>query len=162
MRDCRLQPARIDAAVALAQMSREFIETGLAHAWTAPRIAHHIQNPESVVLTARTATDYAGFAVMQFADDTAHLNLLAVHPEHRRRGIARRLLSWLEETAVTAGSFVIALELRATSAAAHAFYSAMGYRELGRVPGYYQGIEDAIRMAHDLRRDCGVTRTPKS
>jgi len=143
-------------------MSREFIETGLAHAWTAPRIARHIQNPESVVLTARTATDYAGFAVMQFADDTAHLNLLAVHPEHRRRGIARRLLSWLEETAVTAGSFVIALELRATSAAAHAFYSAMGYRELGRVPGYYQGIEDAIRMAHDLRRDCGVTRAPKS
>ena len=30
-------------------------------------------------------------------------------------------------------------------------YRAMGYRELGQIPGYYQGIESAIRMARDLR-----------
>jgi ribosomal protein S18 acetylase RimI-like enzyme len=157
MRDCLLQPARTDAALALAQMSRELIEIGLHHAWTATRIARHIEHADSVVLTARINVEYAGFAVMQFADDTAHLNLLAVQPQHRRRGIARRLMAWLEETAVTAGTFVIALELRATSGAAHAFYSALGYRESGRVPGYYQGVEDAIRMARDLRGDCGVT-----
>ena len=37
--------------------------------------------------------------------------------------------------------------MRATNDAAFAFYSTLGYRELGRVPGYYQGIEPAIRMA---------------
>ena len=26
-----------------------------------------------------------------------------------------------------------------------------GYRELGRVSGYYQGVEHAIRMASDVR-----------
>jgi ribosomal protein S18 acetylase RimI-like enzyme len=160
MKDCRLQLARIDAANELAQMSRELIETGLAHAWTAVRIARHIEHPQSIVLTARIEHGCAGFAVMQFAEDSAHLNLLAVRPEFRRRGIARQLLSWLHETAVTAGTFVIALELRATSAAAHAFYSALGYRETGRAAAYYQGVEDAIRMTRDLRVNEGVLRAP--
>jgi ribosomal-protein-alanine N-acetyltransferase len=161
MRDCQLRLARIGEAASLAQMSRALIETGLAHSWTAARIARHIQHPESVVLTAQVARDPAGFAVMQFADDSAHLNLLAVEAPHRRHGIARALVNWLEETARTAGTFVVALELRATSGAAYAFYSALGYRETGRVPGYYQGVEEAIRMARDLRVDCGVTGAPK-
>ena len=143
-------------------MSRALIETGLAHAWTPARIARHIEHPESLVLAARVERAYAGFAVMQFAPDTAHLNLLAVRPEYRRRGIGRQLLAWLHETAVTAGTFVIALELRATSAAAHAFYTALGYRETGRATAYYQGVEDAIRMARDLRVNDGVLREPKA
>jgi ribosomal-protein-alanine N-acetyltransferase len=162
MGDCRLQVARIDAASELAQMSRELIETGLAHSWTAVRIARHIEHPESIVLTARVARVYAGFAVMQFAEDSAHLNLLAVRPQYRRRGIARQLLSWLHATAITAGTFVIALELRASSSAAHAFYSALGYRETSRAAAYYQGVEDAIRMARDLRANDGVLRAPNS
>ena len=161
MKDCQLQLARIEEAASLAQMSRELIETGLAHSWTAARIARQIQHPESIVLTAKVQREAPGFAVMQFGEHSAHLNLLAVEPPHRRRGIARALLSWLEETARTAGTFAIALELRATSLAAYAFYSALGYRETGRVPGYYQGVEEAIRMARDLRICC-VTRAPKS
>ena len=74
---------------------------------------------------------------------------------HERSSIGSR------RTARTAGTFVIALELRATSRAAYAFYSALGYRETGRVPGYYQGVEEAIRMTRDLRIGC-VTRAPKS
>ena len=88
---------------------------------------------------------------MRYADDTAHLNLLAVAPAHRRRGIARGLVVWLEETALTAGAFLVGLELRAGNEAARAFYRALGYRELGQIPGYYQGVESAIRMVRDVR-----------
>jgi [ribosomal protein S18]-alanine N-acetyltransferase len=161
MADCRLQLARIDAASELAQMSRALIETGLAHAWTAVRIARHIEHPESIVLTARVERACAGFAVMQFAEDSAHLNLLAVRPQYQRRGIARQLLCWLHESAVTAGTFVIALEVRATSATARAFYRALGYRESGRAAAYYQGIEDAIRMTRDLRVNAGALSEPE-
>ena len=58
---------------------------------------------------------------------------------------------WLEETALIAGTFIIGLELRATNQGAFSFYGALGYRELGRVSGYYQGVEQAIRMARDVR-----------
>ena len=31
-----------------------------------------------------------------------------------------------------------------------AFYERLGYRQLGRVDGYYQGRESAVRMGRDL------------
>jgi [ribosomal protein S18]-alanine N-acetyltransferase len=104
-----------------------------------------------VVLTARHAGTLAGFAIMRYGDDRAHLNLLAVAPEHRRRGVARTLLTWLEESALTAGTFTVGLELRAQNLAARAFYASLGYQETGEVPGYYQGVESAIRLRRDLR-----------
>src|SRR5579862_9464876 len=88
-------------------MSHELIESGLRPAWGPTRIAWYVRHPESVVLTARSDRTVAGFAIMRYADEVAHLNLLAVDPLHRRRGIARRLVTWLEETALTAGTFVI-------------------------------------------------------
>ena len=148
----RLEPARAADAALLAGMSQDFVETGLRPAWDAARIAWHIRDPDSVVLAARAETAIVGFAIMRYADDTAHLNLLAVAPAYRRRGIARRLVAWLEDTALTAGTFTIALELRAGNAGARAFYAALGYRELVRVPGYYQGRECAIRMVRDVAR----------
>ena len=151
MQDYRLEPARIADAARLAAMSHELIESGLRPAWGAERIGWHVRHPESVVLTARSDRSIAGFAIMRYAEEVAHLNLLAVDPAHRRRGIARRLVTWLEETALTAGTYTIGLELRAQNETAQDFYRTLGYREVGRVPGYYQGIEAAIRMERDVR-----------
>jgi len=151
-----LELARVADAPRLAAMSHDYVEMGLKPAWSASRITWHIRHPESIVLTARAADVVSGFAIMRYADDVAHLNLLAVDPNHRRRGVARRLMTWLEETAFTAGTFIIGLELRATNESAFTFYSALGYRELGRVPGYYQGVEPAIRMARDVRTNTGT------
>ncbi|HXB18255.1 MAG TPA: GNAT family N-acetyltransferase [Steroidobacteraceae bacterium] len=151
MLDYRLEPARVADAARLAAMSHELIESGLRPAWGCQRISWFVRHPESVVLTARSDRAIAGFAIMRYGDEAAHLNLLAVDPAHRRRGIARRLVTWLEETALTAGTFTIGLELRAENREAQDFYRALGYREVGRVPGYYQGVEAAIRMERDVR-----------
>ena len=147
----RLQPARVGDAALLAAMSQAHVEAGLKPSWGAARIRWHVRDAESVVLTARQQAMIAGFAIMRYGEDVAHLNLLAVDPAHRRRGIARALVRWLEETALTAGTFVIGLELRAGNEAARALYRALGYHELGQIPGYDQGVESAIRMVRDLR-----------
>ena len=147
----RLEPARIGDAALLAAMSQAHVEAGLKPAWGAARIRWHVRDAESVVLTARREALVAGFAIMRYGDDVAHLNLLAVEPAHRRRGIARALVQWLEESALTAGTFIIGLELRAGNEPARALYRALGYRELGQIPGYYQGVESAIRMVRDVR-----------
>lgn len=93
----------------------------------------------------------AGLTVLGFAE--AHLNLLAVAPNDRRRGVGRHLMQWLEESCRVAGSFVIYLEVRATNHVARCFYQRLGYREIAWVPRYYQGVETAIRMARDLTVD---------
>src|SRR6516225_1259420 len=89
--DYRFEPARLADAPRLAAMSHDYVEMGLKPAWSASRITWHIRHPESIVLTARTADVVSGFAIMRYADDVAHLNLLAIDPNHRRRGVARRL-----------------------------------------------------------------------
>jgi ribosomal protein S18 acetylase RimI-like enzyme len=145
-----LAPARRRDVTRCAAMARRLVEAGLEPCWSVERIERHLRHDDSVVLSARVAGSVAGFAIMQYGDDAAHLNLLAVEPTQQRQGIGRRLIGWLEDTACVAGTFSIRLEVRASNRVARAFYAALRYRETGLVRGYYQGIEDAVRFARDL------------
>jgi len=145
-----LRLARSADASSIANMSRVLIEYGLKWRWTAERVAASIQDPNVNVLVARTDGRLVGFAIMRYGDDTAHLDLLAVTPAYRRLGVARQLLEWLEKCAVVAGIFNVVLEVRAGNEAAQLFYKCLGYRAITDLPGYYQGVEAAIRMGRDL------------
>ena len=114
------------------------------------RVAASIGAPNVNVLVACVHGNIAGFAIMRYGDDNAHLDLLAVAPPYRRLGIGRQLLQWLEKCAVVAGIFKVDLEVRAENEGAQLFYRRMGYRTLAYLPGYYQGIEAALRMGRDL------------
>jgi ribosomal protein S18 acetylase RimI-like enzyme len=138
-------------APALALMSRELIEAGLMWAYRPERMADLIRDPEGVVLVARDHQQAAGFAVMRFGDVYAHLVLLAVHATYQRRGIARQLLAWLTASAQVAGMMSIHVELRARNHVAYTMYRRAGFAETIRIPGYYQGREDAVRMIRMLR-----------
>jgi [ribosomal protein S18]-alanine N-acetyltransferase len=151
MDDYRFLLAAPRDAAAIASLSRRLIEAGLPPTWPADRVLCHIKRTDSVVLTARYHGTLAGFAIMQFGDDRAHLNLLAVETPHQRRTLGRQLMNWLHESALVAGTFLLGLELRASNTGARRFYEALGYRVEGVMPGYYQGREDAQRMSLDLR-----------
>jgi ribosomal-protein-alanine N-acetyltransferase len=150
MPEPEIELARRREAPLLAAMSRRLVEAGLEPSWTVERIERHIRHEDSVVAAARVGGRTVGFAIMQYGDSTAHLNLLAVEPAFRRRGLGRRLVQWLEQSAVVAGTFTVSLELRAHNDIAERFYESLGYREVGRIRGYYQRVEDAIRMRKDL------------
>src|SRR3979490_1599837 len=142
--------ARVSDARAIAEMSRDLIEKGLTWSWTPARVQHFISGPESSVVVARRERHIAAFAIMHFGDEVAHLNLLAVAPEHRRQGLGRQLMGWLTATAIEAGVFRINLELRTPKAPARAFYESLGFDQLGVVQSYYQGREAALRMSRRL------------
>jgi [ribosomal protein S18]-alanine N-acetyltransferase len=145
--------ARMSDAHEIAEMSRDLIEQGLTWSWTPARVQHFITGPESSVVVARRERQVAAFAIMHFGDDVAHLNLLAVAPEHRRQGLGRQLVGWLTETAVEAGVFRINLELRLRNEPARIFYERLGFEQLGVVQGYYQGREAALRMSNRLAKN---------
>jgi len=140
-----------DDAEPIAAMSRELIEAGLPWTWTPERVARNLRQPETVVLAARDAERLAGFAIMQYGDERAHLSLLAVQPDYQRQGVGRRMLEWLTESALTAGIASIHLELRETNLAARRFYLEQGFSETLRVPRYYSGSETAVRMRREIR-----------
>src|SRR5258708_1397942 len=144
--------ARATDAREIAEMSRDLIEQGLTWSWTPARVQHFISGPESSVVVARREQRIAAFGIMHFGDDVAHLNLLAVAPEHRRQGLGSLLMDWLTRTAVEAGVFRINLELRTHNDAARVFYARLGFDQLGVVQGYYQGREAALRMSRHLAK----------
>ncbi|HUQ53574.1 MAG TPA: ribosomal protein S18-alanine N-acetyltransferase [Gammaproteobacteria bacterium] len=142
--------AHTDDVAAIAAMSCQLIEHGLAWSWNEERVERCLRNRDCVVLAARDRRRVIGFAIMEFYAIHAHLNLLAVQPGNRRQGTGRQLLEWLEASARTAGIFTVHLEVRANNVGAQAFYEKLGFRATGRKVAYYDGREDAVRMTHDL------------
>ena len=143
--------AQREDAPAIARMSRDQIERGLGWSWTAPRVLRSILDVHSNVIVAPLSGDaLAGFGIMKYHDDEAHLLLLAVDPAERRRGLGAQLVDWLEACAQVAGIGTIYLEARASNGAARAFYRQLGYREIQQVEGYYSGREASVRLARDL------------
>jgi len=146
-------------AYEIAVMSRYLIEIGL-RGWTWPpeRVAKAIKARETNVLVADVGRNVVAFAIMDFGDVTAHLALLAVKPSHQRCGIGRQMMTWLEEAALIAGIATVSLELRSNNFAARTFYRMLGYKEQSYIPGYYRGVETAVKMSREIRRATrGVT-----
>jgi ribosomal-protein-alanine N-acetyltransferase len=138
-------------AARIGEMSRDQIEHGLGWRWTPNSIRRCIRDPATNVAVAATGHDgVAGFAVMRYKDDEAHLILLGVDPAFRRRGIASALIAWHETAALTAGIGTVYVEARATNAEARALYRGLGYHEVQLVRGYYGGVENGVRLAKDL------------
>jgi ribosomal-protein-alanine N-acetyltransferase len=152
--------AHVSEAAAIASASRLHVEYGLRWRWTPARVRQEILDPDTMVLVATVRGDLAGFAIMHFGDERAHLQLLAVLPPYRRAGIGTALLAWLEKSCETAGIQQIRLEVRSANRAAREFYVRAGYKYLGQIGGYYDGLEAASVMAHELYPAAALDKNP--
>jgi len=137
-------------AADIADMSRDFIEHGLGWGWTKGRVLRNIHDKATNVAVIREGGQLFGFGIMRYGDESAHLFLLGVHFLRRRRGVGTALVSWLEASARTAGIESVRVEARVSNKSARAFYQSLGYKEIGRVPQYYRGVEDAVRFEKRL------------
>lgn len=98
--------------------------------------------------------DDRGFALFSRAADEAELLTVAVHPDHRRQGLAKALLTSAEECLLADGARLVHLEVAADNPGAIALYEALGYQVSGRRKGYYRrGADsrvDAVMMVKNL------------
>jgi [ribosomal protein S18]-alanine N-acetyltransferase len=94
-----------------------------------------------------------GYLVFWVVLEEMHILNLAVHPAHRRHGIARRLLSEGLAQSRTLGAEVAWLEVRPSNTAARTLYEAFGFKEVGRRPRYYDDTqEDALLLTLEWER----------
>ncbi len=87
-----------------------------------------------------------GFAGTMVVADEAHVLNIAVHPDRRRRGVGRRLLTRILEAGRQRGAVATTLEVRSRNRSALALYASSGFRRAGRRPGYYRDGTDAVIM----------------
>lgn len=134
----------------IAALSRDAIEHGLGWSYTPDRVLAAILSRTTNVAVVRADAGLLAAGVMQYGETTAHLVLLGVQRAHRRRGLGRDLLAWLEACALTAGLRAIHVEVRDDNPNAIAFYQAQGFLYRDRITNYYRGVLDAVRLAKPL------------
>lgn len=100
--------------------------------------------------TLRRDGRVAGFCILMFAPDVAHLLVIAVARSLHRQGLGSVLLDWCEQQARERGLEGVLLEVRPSNVSAVEFYKARGYLQIGLRRGYYPaekgGREDALVM----------------
>lgn len=112
------------------------------------------ENPSSrmwVVETAgATGNRVIGMLGLWLIVDEVHIGTLAIQPDYRRQGIARRLLITSLLAACKEGASKAYLEVRRGNLAAQALYTKFGFKITGIRPRYYSNNgEDALMMTLD-------------
>ena len=144
--DLQVELAQPGDAAAIAVMSRALIEQGLPWTWQPARVARAISSSNTNVAVVREDRKVAGFGIMEYWDEDAHLVLFAVRPSQQRHGVGSKLLAWLEASAIGAGSKRIRVEARRDNEAARCFYNEHGYHEQVIRQRMYSGSLDGIRL----------------
>jgi ribosomal-protein-alanine N-acetyltransferase len=154
--DLAIRLARLDDAPGIAVMSRDAIEHGLPWSWRPGRVARAIRDADTNVAVAAGGGVLAGFGIMSYLDDDAHLLLLAVRADRRRQGVGSAVVEWLEDVARAAGARRIRVEARLANAAARSFYNELGYHERAIARGLYGGVADGVRLEKWLSTGAGA------
>lgn len=79
--------------------------------------------------------------------DEAHITNIAVHPDYRGKGVGKRLMEDLIETAQKEGIAQMTLEVRKSNGVAIHLYESFGFEIAGVRKGFYSdNNEDALIM----------------
>ena len=135
-----VRPARDDDVPAVASLETELFGVD---AWSREAVASELLDARRTALVAEVDGAVVAYVVTLDTGDAVDLQRVAVHPAHRRRGLARELLA-----AVAASRML--LEVGAANTAALAFYASEGFVEIDRRRRYYRDGSDAVVMQRVL------------
>jgi len=112
------------------------------------------QNRVARCWVLRESEHVIGYVCLWEIGDEVHVTNIAVHPESRRRGLGRTLLSSVLDDARQRRLRVVGLEVRPSNHEALGMYDSFGFKVVGRRKGYYYDTgEDALVMELDLEAE---------
>jgi tRNA threonylcarbamoyladenosine biosynthesis protein TsaB len=145
-----IQPCGSESAGVLAALHAEAFAGQSEELWTEKSLRELLAMPGALALLATQGGEPVGFILLRQAADEAEIITLAVQPQSRRLGVARRLLTVGLAKISGRGAQQCFLEVADTNIAARGLYASAGFAEVGRRPGYYRdaagGQRDAILM----------------
>lgn len=116
-----------------------------ADPWSEHALREELDNPCAHFLVAVEQDTVVGYLGCHHIAGEGFIANVAVHPLHRRRGIARLLV----ESAKSSDVSRLMLEVRASNTAAIALYRSLGFVEDGVRPRFYSHpTEDALLYSY--------------
>lgn len=139
----RLRPASADDVAAVHALEQSLFGPD---AWSEQSVREELTGSRRTAVLACYSDSpgrVVGYAVSLVVGDVVDLQRIAVQPEHRRLGLAGRLLAEVRPVEVA-----MLLEVSATNAGALAFYAAEGFVEIDRRARYYRDGSDALVLRY--------------
>lgn len=120
-------------------------QLALGGLWTEQQWLAELTTAQRLVVGVRAEPDClvalaSGWLILE----ELHITAVAVHPDHRRAGLARSVLTGLFQRAVRAGGERATLEVSCVNAAAQNLYISLGFRKVAIRRGYYRNGDDAL------------------
>lgn len=119
--------------------------------WTLAEITDLLNMPDTPVFT-----EPGGFLMLRCMGPEAEILTIAVHPDHRRQGIAARLLAQMFRFARDTGIEDVFLEVSIRNTAAKALYRAQRFARCGERKDYYRDHNGNKITALVMRRTVGA------
>lgn len=120
-------------------------QNSFADPWTKEMLESEIGGEFSVLVTESAGGKICAYAIGRVVAGEAELFKIAVMPEHRRKGIAEKLMHSLHGLMRERDAEYCFLEVRKQNTAAVMLYEKLGYERLREIPRYYPD-DDAVVM----------------
>ena len=113
--------------------------------WSENSIASELDNRLSCWLVALDDDKVIGYVGSQTVLGETDMMNIAIHPDHRKRGIATELIEGLIQALKERDSHSLMLEVRASNEPAKSLYTKLGFELVGVRRNYYRNPkEDAL------------------
>jgi ribosomal-protein-alanine acetyltransferase len=155
--DPQIRPVDINDLDSLVELENRCFETDRL---SRRSFKHWIGTEHRTFLVAQLAGRLAGYVLTIYHPGTrlGRIYSLAVVPELRGKGIAKRLLEDGEQAAVDNGRLYLRLEVSVDNSAAIKLYESLGFQRFGLHRDYYEDHKDALRLQKRIRRFKGNPR----
>ena len=150
--------ARQHSRYLVARVSSQLPQPMRPATWLEQLVQHVAPKPHSTTVTP-SRHPLVGHGGIWLSLDEGHITTIAVHPDHRGRGVGELLLIGLIDEAYDLGAQQLTLEVRVSNTTAQRLYNKYGFAEHGIRPRYYtDNNEDAVIMWTDSIHSAGFVQ----
>ncbi len=110
----------------------------------------YLNATNNISIGAFEGEQLVGALLCNFDSHEGHIVLVAVHPNYRRRGIAKTLLHTIEKYALEKLTRHLRLEVNIANTPAILLYRKLGYNAVSIINEYYENGDDAYLMIKQL------------
>lgn len=119
--------------------------------WSETSFYAEVHNTHSIAKVAELENAVVGYICVRHLADECHLLDLAVHPDHRGKGIATALFKSIMEELKAGKCSSLFLEVRTSNDTARMIYEKFGFNIVGTRKKYYiNPTDDAVIMMMEL------------
>ena len=122
-----------------------------AHPWTENMFLGEIKNPAAQYKILTDGSRPIAYMGLWTVADEGQITNVAVHPDYRRRGLAKQLITAFVDFAKAQDLSLLTLEVRESNAPAISLYESLGFTRVGKRKNYYEGKETALLLTLFLK-----------